>query len=226
MKFLAYAGLIFLLLSMGVATSRVYHVINPGAAPYKRAKELVAQERYREAIPDLKNAEAYDFKRHHVIELLARSYMKLELFTDALPYMEEVVKRIPEVGNVRALAGLYDQRGEVKRAIELYDRYPSSDVEVELHLANLLMREKNYARSEELYRSILQKGNGNAEARVRFAEMLSWQGRYDEALSMLENMPRGTWSRHAAIVKARTLSWSGRFADAASVYKGLLAEAQ
>lgn len=228
MRAVANLGLLALLLSIGVATSRIYHLAHPGAIPYKKAKALVAEENFREAIPYLKFAEAKGFKRNDTDELLVQTYLRLDLVEEALPYLKRVVTTTPDIGHVRALAGIYDRQGDVDRAVEVYDRYQDivgKNEDALVHLAELCSRQKNYHRAQALYREVLERNPGNAEARVELAEMLSWQGEYDDALRELDRVKDQNWMRRAEIARARALNWGGRFAEAAQVYEGILSHA-
>ena len=65
------------------------------------------------------------------------------------------------------------------------------------------------------------------EGRVALARVLSWAGRYDEAISTYDSVLArdATW-RDAALGRARTLAWAGRLDASAQAYRGWLAAHQ
>jgi tetratricopeptide (TPR) repeat protein/cellulose synthase/poly-beta-1,6-N-acetylglucosamine synthase-like glycosyltransferase len=109
--------------------------------------------------------------RERAEELLSRAL--------ALKPAEPVVKR--------ELAGVLGAAGRHKEALALYDGLPLS-LEDRYRLAGLHSAVKNYPAAAEQCRDILKEKPGDAVARRKLADVLSWDRQYKESLALFDGL--------------------------------------
>jgi tetratricopeptide (TPR) repeat protein len=118
--------------------------------------------------------------------------------------------------------------GRHEEAAALYARAGEQGFDLSRVLPNLgdaYLAAGNLGRAIPVFDALLKREPGNHATRLKLAELLARDGRYDQALAevdkTLEAFP--SW-RTALYMQARILTFAGRFAEAIPVYQKLLGE--
>jgi tetratricopeptide (TPR) repeat protein len=118
------------------------------------------------------------------------------------------------------------EAGELDRAAALLlpvINYEDADPRPELLLAETLAWRKSYAEAEAIYRRILLRDPGSADAQLGLGRVLLWTGRYPEARAILRAiLARDPGGADAREELARSWYWSGDFRRAEREFERVL----
>lgn len=158
--------------------------------------------------------------------MLGRRHFDAGRYGDALPLLVRAHDRQPANQEVtRYLLWTYDKLGRQEDARRVLDRLVEQapqDSASMLWLADLSAAVRDYARAEQLYRTLLARG-GLAAVRRKLAEALAWQKKYPEALAELSALRQENPADAAAAeLFADVSAWSGDYGRAIEVYRQLL----
>ncbi|MBI4765521.1 MAG: tetratricopeptide repeat protein [Deltaproteobacteria bacterium] len=159
---------------------------------WEKARQLVLQKKYSEAVPDFRQALALKPNLDEARLELAQVLVTLERWGEAIIELDAVVEHQPLNQKVQKdLADLLSQKKEYRRAIERYQwllqREPDN-IQVRLSLAS------NYYQINELekalieWRQVLIRDPQQVEARTHLAEVLGATRRLDESIILLEGL--------------------------------------
>ena len=100
---------------------------------------------------------------------------------------------------------------------------PKNDEALNL-LARVLSWERQYDRSLEVYRTLLETRGGDPSTRAAYARVLSWSGRHEDAIHEYRiAIAADSSNLETRVGYARVLSWSGDLAGASTEYDRILA---
>ncbi len=157
---------------------------------------------------------------------IGKRYFSQGEYLRALPYLITAHAAGPESsGAANYLLWTYQRLGIKKDAAELlqsmWEKNSGSPVVME-ELADGFYGMKDYEKAEELYRRILDKEEVFRISR-KFAEVLAWQKKYGEALSVIAKL-RETRPEETELLKfeAETMANAGQYEKAEAAYKKVL----
>lgn len=198
----------------------------PAAAGRSRGAQLMAEERYREAVPELEKELRADPGAPGVLLNLGWAYWHSRRLDDAWRVASTLVKLDP--GNRTFLIFMANtslERGDHSRAIALMNRalkLSPDDHDATMVLARALFLAKREPEALKLLERILARRPDDAGAAYRRAAFLSEMGRKREALEALEELlkgdPQNVSYRRS---RARILSDLGRQEEAKSEWGSL-----
>lgn len=128
-----------------------------------------------------------------------------------------------EAGDAAWDAGRRDEALARYREAVLADSVSSS--RAVFRLASLHTERDQLDEAIRWHRQYVRLEPRDDEGRVALARVLSWAGRYDEAIATYDSVLArdATW-RDAALGRARTLAWAGRLDTSVEAYRGWLGE--
>lgn len=174
------------------ATSAVFHVTQGSYKAFMRGQRQFAAGRYGEALPLLARAYDLDPANRDIARYLLWTYDRLGRKEDARRVLERLVQQSPQ------------------------------DAASMLWLADLCAAVRDFARAEQLYRTLLARA-GSPAVRRKLAEALVRQKKYPAALAELAVLRRENPADAAAAeLFADVSAWSGDYGRAIEVYRQLL----
>lgn len=119
---------------------------------------------------------------------LARVLSYQKKYDESVKEYLEVLSRHPNDPKIQLeLASIYAYKKDREAALELLKKIPAdSDAEIEKKIANIFAILKEYSTAEEHYVNYLQAHPEDLNARVKYAEMLSWEKRYPDSIHQYE----------------------------------------
>ncbi len=150
---------------------------------------------------------------------LARILGYTKRYDESIAEYKKLLKEKPNLSKARfEMAQFLFWSKHVPESLEVLEAIPAAQQTDEslLLMADLYRIRKSYTKAEPLYRDHLRKHPDDQAARLRFAEMLSWEKHYDESLAeyrkILSALPNDIQVRRKY---GLVLMWSNRFDDAA-----------
>ena len=150
---------------------------------------------------------------------LARILGYAKRYDESIAEYKKLLKEKPGLAKARIeMARFLFWSGRIPESLEVLESVPSAQQTDEslLLMADLYRARKAYARAGPIYRDHLRRHPGDHAARLRFAEMLSWQKQYDESLAeyrrILSALPDDVQVRRKY---GLVLMWANRFDEAA-----------
>ncbi len=142
----------------------------------------------------------------NVNEKLARSLIFTGQRDDAIGVLEEMVKENPQRFDTYELLGeLYEQKGDVDRAVQNYEHsllLDSSEPVNHLRLADVLRQAKRYDKAVELLQKAREKFPDRPFITYGLALALSQARRHDEALAAFAQAQADAESRNEELLNA------------------------
>lgn len=157
----------------------------------------------------------------------ARVLSYTKKYDESIAEYQKVLKEDPNLTEAKIeLAKVYYYQKNYPEALKSLSEVSGKDrtPDVELVMADIYMVEKDYPKAEEIYRRILDKVPGKKDfIQLRLAEMLSWQKRYDDSLTIYRELI----GSHPDDIQLRrkyamVLLWAGHEEEAAAQLKSTL----
>ncbi len=147
-------------------------------------------------------------------------------YSRALDYLLSAYHEKPESTEAMLyLARTYGELGRVEDAAEMLENLVSAapgDTAVLEEAADYYHELNLYGRAEELYRDIMEIETAPGMER-KLAEVLVWQGKYEEAVPVLERLAEEKPGDYALLeFTADVYAWKGNYDRAARLYQKLL----
>lgn len=151
---------------------------------------------------------------------LARTLAHAKRYDESLTEYRRLLKERPGLSKARVemakVLAAQGKKQDVLAALEGVD--PGQlDTDSLLVMADMWRDRRSYEKAAPFYRAYLAKRHDDHRARLRYAEMLSWDKQYDESLSqyriILDAMPDDTQVRRKY---AMVLTWAKRYDEAAA----------
>ncbi|MGB8169397.1 MAG: tetratricopeptide repeat protein [Chthoniobacteraceae bacterium] len=177
----------------------------------KIADYFVLSKQVKEAIPRylavLKaGAASDDGVLGNVREKLARSLLFTGQRDEAIKVLEEIVKESPQRFDTYELLGeLYEQKGDLDRAMELYEHsllLDSSEPKNHLRLADLLRQAKKYDKAVEMMQQARKKFPDRPFITYGLALALSQAKRHEESLAAFAQAQTDAENRDEELLNA------------------------
>ena len=219
--------LVLYILVVALVVSLLYRRIEWPWVAFHQAETDFAHGDYRDAAVGYERA-ALKIDSLQVLGPLATCWLALGRSTEAQKVLDRLVDRHPgELSAIKLLSGVYQYSQQPEKAIPLFARYLSLrnklDLPGELQLARVYRQARRYDAAAPYYLRAAADPNQKSAAYIELAEMRSWQGRYDEAITLcravLQEQPL---NREARLGLARSLSWKGEYQEAEKEYQKLL----
>lgn len=151
---------------------------------------------------------------------LARTLSYAKRYDESVAEYKKLLKEKPDLSKAKIEMAkiLFGQKEEQEALAILEGVDPRQfDIDSVLLMADLYRDRRSYDRAAPLYRRYLQKRPGDNAARLRFAEMLSWEKQYEESLAeyrkIIAVLPDDVQVRRKY---AFVLMWSKRYGEAAA----------
>lgn len=157
---------------------------------------------------------------------LARVLSYVKRYDESIGEYRKLIKEKPGLHEVRAeMATVLYWQGKKEAAIKELEEMPlqAIDNQTRILMADLYKIQKQYAKSEKIYRAYLDKAPKDDTVRLKLAEMLSWEKRYNDSLMEYEKVLKDRPDdRQVRRKYAFVLIWAGRQTDAIRELKATL----
>lgn len=157
---------------------------------------------------------------------LARVLSYLHRYDESLQEYQKLLQANPRSSVARReMAAVLFYSGKTEEAMQEFSLVPDRDRDDKtwLVIADILVKQKNYPRAEEIYSHYLKKEPQDDRIRLKLASLLSWQKRYDESLHqyqiILDHHPHDIQLRRKY---AQVLTWMGNDEAAVEEWKKTL----
>lgn len=149
---------------------------------------------------------------------LARILGYAKRYDESIAEYKKLLKEKPNLTKARfEMAQVLFWSKHVPESLEVLESIPAAQKTDEslLLMADLYRIRKAYGKAEPIYRDYLRKHPNDNAARLRFAEMLSWEKHYDESLGeyrkILSALPNDIQVRRKY---GLVLMWAGKYDEA------------
>jgi len=215
---LLYAVAVFL------ATTVLYHFMNPGWVDLRRARILMTDDRFQEALPILESVKARGLQSDLLDEKLGEALLRAGRGSEVIALLK-TDSTLHGLGRVRLLAGAYAQDQRPEGGLAFFEEFLKGqgqlDAGARLQYASLLRQARRDGEAEAAYAMVT--GPESRRARLELAEMQAWQGRFGEAIPSLRQLVEEDPSDRAIrLLLARVLTWSGDYQESQAEYRKLL----
>lgn len=150
---------------------------------------------------------------------LARTLSYAKKLDESVAEYQKVLKEKPDLSEAKAeLATVLFWQGKQKESLLLIEQLdkPSLTPEARLAAADMYAARTNYPKAEALYLEHLSTKPDDHATRVKLADVLSWEKKFDAAIKEYETVLRALPQDQQVIRKyGMVLGWAGRHAEAA-----------
>ena len=158
----------------------------------------------------------------NVREKLARAYMATGQNDEAIRYFEEIVKDRPlQFETFQTLGELYEEKGEIDKALENYEHcllLDASDARNHIRLADLLLSHKRFERAVDIMRAARKKFPDRADITYALALALSQAKHNNEAMAAFSDTVAEAESGHEELLNAGFYFSYGAAAEQAGLF--------
>jgi tetratricopeptide (TPR) repeat protein len=165
--------------------------LDPQASRAGLAEALLRLGKTNEGITEAKAAIETGDDRAGTYALLGGAYAASGKFEEALPYLNEALKRDPKnIAALRYRSDVYLARKDLNAAIADLRAVMAlePDNQTMLRLAGLLAQARKYDEATAIYQQVLQTDPSNNEAKTAIAALMIESGKGVEAIAQLESL--------------------------------------
>ena len=159
------------------------------------ARILIQEKKWDEAVAQYRLIHEQDPRETRSLLLLADLYLNTDRAGEASQVLEQVLRLDPESYPAHVLlARIHARAGDIDRALPEYRRALALNwsVDLEMELAELLVRGKRYRQAEKVYRRILHREPVSEQPAIGLIHVLLMQKKEAAALEELERLKRIT----------------------------------
>lgn len=219
----------FFLLAVAAGTIALFHVLRRDLVAYRRGHDAMVRGDFAVAATELERAWTAGYQSPRLRLDLARSLLAAGRRNEAFQHYYAILGPGPADGwLLEVMAGLYQERGEPEKGIELLQRAGPPErlsVPALTRLGDLQQQAGRHAAAAATYRLAVARAPDEVELQVRLGIVLSWIGERPDSIAALRRAlalePR---HRLAQLYLARVLMWDGRLAEAVTEYRRALPE--
>jgi tetratricopeptide (TPR) repeat protein len=149
---------------------------------------------------------------------LARVLSYAKKYDESIVEYKKLLKVNPDLYQAKIeMANIMFWQGERKEALAILEQVPMRNIDenTKIVMADIYVAQKEYKKSEPLYRGYLERNPGDQKVRFKLAQMLSWDKRYNDSISeykiILNIIPDDIQIRRKF---AYVLIWAGRHKEA------------
>jgi len=217
------------LLAVTTGTIGLFHVLRRDLVAYRRGQDALARGDFAVAATQLDQAWTAGYQPPRLRLELAQSLLAAGRRDEAVVHYTALLDagRTDE-SILDVMAGLYQERGEPEKGIELLQRSGPADrlsVPALTRLGDLQQQAGRHVAAAATYRLAVARAPGEVELQVRLGIILSWIGERPDSIAALRRAlaldPR---HRLAQLYLARVLMWDGRLVEAVTEYRRALPE--
>jgi tetratricopeptide (TPR) repeat protein len=157
---------------------------------------------------------------------LAKALSYAKRYDESVSEYKKLLKEKPSLNEARAeLAKVLFWQGKNNESLAVLEQIPAQNIDDNtlIIMADLYVANKEYKKSEPLYRTYLGKHPEDVKVRLKLAEMLSWVKRYNDSIveykAILSIIPDDIQVRRKY---AFVLTWAGKHGEAAGELKKTL----
>jgi len=189
---------------------------------------LMRAKRYDQVLETLGDQIKAD-AREDVLELAADAAFLAGKYDRAIPLLTARAKKNPENPTIwRNLADAYDvlqQPSQAAAAMEKYVALAPNDESAQLKLAGLLLRAKQTAQAERIYRQFLEKDPTNTQAMTDLATLYESRHQFNAAIAVLsKGLGNGRQAEPGLLLRlARLYGFAKHYPEAIATYNRLVA---
>lgn len=201
---------------------KLFAEVNLQKPPDPEVQEAVRQiARWREEEPVRQAQAQLDALRQQIDAAMAQNNL-----TRAIELFQQAIRRAPEDSSLRFRLGqAYFWNRQSAEAIETLGKLSAEqpeNLEVLRELGNAQMEATQFAEAAATFGRYLQR-SPDAAVRLNRAQVLSWSGKFEEAISeyqqVLQSVPDNF---DAALGLAQSLSWQGQHEKALELFEAIL----
>ncbi len=154
-------GIVLFFFAIAAVTTILYHRLNSEWVAFRHAEAFFDEEQYLKAMPIYQDLLEKGFEAPRLFERLATCYLARSDGERASSILGQMIE------------GSEDRYAAMKRAGELYVSFGY------------------FEKAADLYRTALQDRPEDRSVRIRLARVLSWSGRFDEAIDEYRKLLEG-----------------------------------